>query len=142
MDAEDRTVLGEWHLTWNQEETWAFVQRLVQHYTQRGVRYLLIFWDHAPWHVAATLQQRLTAYNRQAKKEGKVRVAVFFLPKRSPWLMPLEAVFGQAKRAVGLGQRETVADLERAVDQRLDWRNGQARSRSERGHRTNSPFTT
>lgn len=123
MDAVDRQARGEWHPTWNQEETWAFLAGLIGRYAARGLRYLVIFWDNAPWHVAARLRERLAAYNRQAKQEGGLRVLLFCLPKQAPWLMPLEPVFGQTKRAVGARQRETLAELQAAVERRLGRRN-------------------
>lgn len=73
--------------------------------------------------MAARLRERLAAYNRQAKQEGRLRVLLLCLPKQAPWLMPLEQVFGETTRAVGARQRETLAKLQAAVERRLGQRN-------------------
>ncbi len=98
----------------------------------------MVFWDNAPWHVAVGLRERVGAYNRQAKRVGKLRVLLFFLPSKSPWLMPLEGVFGQTKRAVGMRQRDTLDQLQDAVDQRLAWRNASVRARRKHAHSSTS----
>lgn len=129
MDVLSREVRGEWHETWNQEETWRHLEGVIKRYEQRGVRYLIVFWDHGPWHVAKSVKRRVRAHNLEVKRQrregqdGGVHVLLFYLPIRSPWLMPLEGVFGQTKRAIGTGQRETMAELQTAVDQRLEYRN-------------------
>lgn len=129
MDVGNRKVVGEWHDTWNQEETWRHLEGVIKSYEQRGVRYLVVFWDHAPWHVANSVRRRAREHNREVKRQRReggeqgVRVLLFYLPIRSPWLMPLEGVFGQTKRAIGTGQREAMADLQAAVERRLEHRN-------------------
>jgi DDE superfamily endonuclease len=132
MDVERREVRGEWHDTWNQEETWRHLEGVIKEYEQRGVRYLVVFWDHGPWHVAKSVRRRVRAHNLEVKRQRReggegagegVRVLLFYLPIRSPWLMPLEGVFGQTKRAIGTGERETMAELQAAVDRRLEYRN-------------------
>jgi hypothetical protein len=131
MDALKREVSAEWHSTWNQQETWAHLQGLLEAYGQRGIRYLIVFWDHGPWHTAASVRQRVAEHNRRARKEGGVRVLLFYLPVKAPWLMPLEPVFGQTKRAVGVKQRGDLAELQAAVERRLHRRNGRVR---QHGH--------
>jgi hypothetical protein len=127
MDVAKREVEGEWHETWNQEETWAHLQAVIKDYQDRGFRYLVVFWDHAPWHIAYSVRRRVGEHNRQARQEGGLRVLLFYLPVKAPWLMPLEAVFGQTKRAVGTRRREKMADLQAAVERRLLRRNGRVR---------------
>ena len=131
MDVERREVAGEWHDTWNQEETWAHLQEVIKSYQARGIRYLVVFWDHAPWHTAQSIKHKVAEHNRQVKREGGVRVHLFHLPIRAPWLMPLEAVFGQTKRAVGTRTREQMADLQAAVERRLLRRNARVRKHSQ-----------
>ncbi len=131
MDAAVREVAGEWHPTWNQEETWRHLQGVIASYGARGIRYLVVFWDHGPWHTAASVRRRVVEHNRQAKREGGVRVLLYYLPVRAPWLMPLEPVFGQTKRAVGGEQRRDLGELQSAVDGRLERRN---RKLSEHRH--------
>jgi len=126
LDAVSREVTAEWHDTWNQRETWQHLKGTIRRYAAQGVRFLVIFWDNAPWHLAQRLQQLLARYNRHAKRQGRLRVLLFALPIKAPWLMPLEAVFGQTKRAVGPIERESMDALQHAVEQRLERRNARA----------------
>jgi hypothetical protein len=133
MDALDRAVAPEWHPTWNAHETWAFLEGVFAAYGARGARYLVVFWDHGAWHTARGLRAKVAAHNAAAKRTGRgVRVLLFLLPKRSPWLMPLEGVSGQTKRAVGPRQRASLAELQAAVEARLSRRNSCAAERHRR----------
>ena len=123
MDARTCQVRGEWHQTWNQRQTWQHLKGVIRRYAGQGVRALVILWDNAPWHVAAWLHRLLTRYNRWAKRHGRLRVLLFALPRKAPWLMPLEAVFRQTKRAVGPQPHASLAALRGAVDRRLERRN-------------------
>ena len=123
MDARTRQVTDEWHRTWNQEETWAHLEGVIAAYAKAGTRYLVVFWDHAPWHLAGSVRMRVAEHNREARQNGGVHVLLFPLPIRSPWLMPLEPVFGQTKRAVGARERASMAEIQAAVDQRIARRN-------------------
>ncbi len=133
MDALSREVKGEWHETWNQEETWKHLQGVIRRYEESGIRYLVVFWDHGPWHVAKSVKRRVRAHNLEVKRQrregqaGGVHVLLFYLPIRSPWLMPLEGVFGQTKRAIGTEQRATMAELQLAVERRIERRNTRVR---------------
>jgi hypothetical protein len=60
-------VSREWHASWDQEETWAFLQTVIATDQGRGMRYLVMFWDHSPWHVAASVRREVAAHNRAAK---------------------------------------------------------------------------
>ena len=123
LDAATRQVTGEWHETWNQRETWQHLKETIRRYAAQSYRFLVIFWDNAPWHLAQQLHRRLARYNRYAKRHGRLRVLLCALPIKAPWLMPLEAVFGQTKRAVGPLERESLSTLQGAVEQRLLRRN-------------------
>lgn len=123
MDVVGREVGGQWHPTWDQGETWAFLQEVIADYRKRGSRYLVIFWDHGPWHVAASVRAKVAAHNRMARRTGGMHVALFFLPIRAPWLMPLEGVFGQTKRAVGGASYADLHALQAAVERRFERRN-------------------
>lgn len=128
MDVASHEVSAQWRPTWNQEETWAHLQGVIEGYAQAGTRYLVVFWDNGPWHTAGSIARRIAAHNRQAKQEGGVRVKLFYLPVKAPWLMPLEPVFGQTKRAVGTKGRRNLAELQAAVDHRLYRRNARVRN--------------
>ena len=88
--------------------------------------------DRGPWHTARGLRAHLAARNADARRTGGVRVLLVFLPTRSPRLLPLEAVFGPTKRAVGPRQRASLDELRAAVDARLARRNGSAADRHRR----------
>lgn len=69
-----------------------------------GKRVLVVIWDNASWHTAQALRRWYYRYNQTAKRTGQVRLLLVPLPSRSPWLNPLEPVFGQAKRHI-VGRR-------------------------------------
>jgi hypothetical protein len=78
-----------------------------------------VFGDHGPGHVAAGVRQKVADHNRRAKRDGGVHVRLSFLPLRSPWLLPLEGVFGQTKRAIGGVDDDDLPDLQGAVECRF-----------------------
>jgi hypothetical protein len=84
----------------NSEQAWAFAQRLLDTARQEEKRVMVIIWDHASWHKSKRLKGWIHAYNRQAKLEGDVRLLTFLLPKKSPWLNPIEPRWVHAKRQV------------------------------------------
>jgi hypothetical protein len=141
MDARTRQVRGEWHQTWNQRETWQHLKGVMRRYAGQGVRALVILWDNAPWHVAAWVHRLVTRYNRWAKRRGHLRVLLVALPRRAPWLMPLEAVFRQTKRAVGPRPHVSLATLRGAVDRRLERRNAWV-DQQHTAHRSKSLLST
>ncbi len=68
---------------------------------QSGKRVLLMFWDHAPWHISKETLDWVHAHNRQVKHSGKgVRLLVCLLPKKSPWLNSIEPLWIHAKRKI------------------------------------------
>jgi len=94
-----------------------FLQALAQHWTEQGKRYIALFWDKASWHTSCKTRNWLRAYNRTAKKQGLCRILICFHPTRSPWLMPLEAIFGAIKhRILGNLDFDTLAALKSAVE--------------------------
>ena len=134
LDAATREVTGEWHQTWNQRETWSHLKGTIRRYAAQGVHYLIVFWDHGPWHLAQRLQRLVARYNRHAKRHGRLRILLFLLPIKAPWLMPLEAVFGQTKRAVGPLERASMPALQQAVERRLERRNTWAKQAHHKNH--------
>lgn len=68
---------------------------------QSGKRVLVIFWDHAPWHISKETLDWVHAHNRHVKQSGKgVRLLICFLPKKSPWLNSIEPMWIHAKRKI------------------------------------------
>lgn len=66
-----------------------------------GKRVLVIFWDHASWHVTTKVLDWVRTHNRQVKQTGKgVRLLICFLPKKSPWLNAIEPIWIHAKRKI------------------------------------------
>jgi len=117
----------------NSEETVQFLEALMAHCTQNGLRFIVLIWDKASWHTSKRTQGWIRAYNRRAKEENLTRLIVCQLPTRSPWLMPLEPIFGWTKHQV-LGGRlfETVAQLQAAVERYFHQRIDQAKERRDR----------
>jgi transposase len=116
----------------NSEETVQFLEALMARCTQNGLRFIVLIWDKASWHTSKRTRSWIRAYNRQAKAEAQTRLIVCQLPTRSPWLMPLEPIFGWTKRQV-LGGRlfQTVAQLQAAVEHYFHQRVGQAKARRD-----------
>jgi transposase len=62
---------------------------------------LVLVWDNASWHRSHAVRQWLRAHNRPVKREGRgIRSVSCPLPRKSPWLNPLEAHWLHGKRAV------------------------------------------
>jgi hypothetical protein len=117
----------------NSEVTVEFLEALMTYWTQKGKRFIALLWDKAPWHTSGRTRQWIREYNRRAKREGLTRLIMCHLPTRSPWLMPLESIFGWIKHQV-LGDRcfDTVADLQAAVVRAFESRITTAQQRRER----------
>ena len=84
----------------NSEQMWAFIIRLLAVARQLEREVLVLIWDNAPWHTSKRIKQWIRAYNQAAKYTGDVRLVVFWLPIKSPWLNPIEPHWGHAKRHV------------------------------------------
>lgn len=93
------------------------LEALLAQYQAAGQRVLVVIWDNASWHKAQALRRWSYRYNQYAKREGLIRLLIVCLPSRSPWLNPIEPVFGQAKRRV-LGRRAVPqpSELKRKVE--------------------------
>lgn len=88
----------------NQTQVRAQLEQLLAQYQATGKRVLVVIWDNASWHKGKALRHWYDRYNQQAKRAGKIRLLLVHLPSRSPWLNPIEPVFGQAKRRI-VGRR-------------------------------------
>lgn len=66
-----------------------------------GKKVLVLIWDHASWHISQTVRHWIREHNRQVKKSGQgVRILRCLLPKKSPWLNPIEPMWIHGKRRV------------------------------------------
>jgi transposase len=66
-----------------------------------GKKVLVLFWDHASWHKSQAVRSWIREHNGQVKKSGQgVRILKCLLPKKSPWLNPIEPMWIHGKRRV------------------------------------------
>ena len=67
-----------------------------------GKRVLVLVWDNASWHVSKEVRRWIGEHNRAIKKGFRrgVRIVSCLLPKRSPWLNPIEPKWVHGKRRV------------------------------------------
>lgn len=61
---------------------------------------LLLVWDNASWHLSQAVREWIQRHNRQAKREGGVRILRCQLPTKSPWLNRIEPHWVHGKRAI------------------------------------------
>ena len=80
--------------------TAAFLLWVCEQLAAAGKTALLLVWDNASWHISKEVRTWIGAHNRQAKREGGVRILVCRLPVKSPWLNRIEPKWVHAKRAV------------------------------------------
>lgn len=116
----------------NSERMTQFLETLMDYWTQRGKRFIVLFWDKASFHTSKQTTNWIREYNRRAKRENLTRLIVCKLPTRSPWLMPLEPIFGWTKHQV-LGNRafETVAEMQKVVENHFRQRVAEAQKRRD-----------
>lgn len=102
-------------------------------YAAQGKRFIALFWDKASWHTSKKTRRWIRTYNRKAKQSGLPRLLVSYHPTRSPWLMPLESVFGWVKHQV-LGGRffQAMSELQQAVELAFRQRVAQAKKRHDK----------
>jgi len=114
----------------NSERTIQFLEALMAHWTEKRKRFIVLFWDRASFHTSHRTRNWIREYNRRAKREGLTRLIVCKLPVRSPWLMPLESIFGWVKHQV-LGNRlfDTVVELQKAAESHFSQRVADAQRR-------------
>lgn len=82
------------------EVTVKFLAWMLAELAQEGKRALFLIWDNACWHASKKVREWLKEHNRQAQREGGVRVLRCQLPSQSPWLNPIEAHWRHGKRAI------------------------------------------
>jgi transposase len=95
-----------------------FLAWLCGRLSAEGKRALLLVWDNAPWHVSQRVRAWIKAHNRQAKRDGGVRIVACYLPVKSPWLNAIEPKWVHGKRAITEPDRKlTAAEVEHRVCQ-------------------------
>jgi transposase len=65
-----------------------------------GKKVLVMVWDNASWHISQRVRAWIKTHNRQAKREGGVRILACRLPSKSPWLNAIEPKWVHGKRAI------------------------------------------
>lgn len=71
---------------------------------------LVIFWDHASWHIRKEVLGWVHKHNRQVKQSGKgVRLLVCLLPKQSLWSNAIEPMWIHANRKLVEPERKLSA---------------------------------
>ena len=134
LDDESQQSLLHWAQGQpNSDRMIVFLDKLTTHYAAQGKRFIALFWDKASWHTSKKTRRWIRTYNRKAKQLGLPRLLVSYHPTRSPWLMPLESVFGWVKHQV-LGGRvfQTVSELQQAVALAFQQRVAQAKTRHDK----------
>jgi hypothetical protein len=74
-----------------------------------GRKALLLVWDNAAWHNSQRVRAWIRAHNRQARREGGVRILVCALPTKSPWLNRIEPYWMHGNRAILEADRKLTA---------------------------------
>jgi len=94
-----------------------FMKWTLKKTAEQGIRVLLMFWDHASWHKSKMVQSWLHQHNQEVKQRRKgTRLLAVLLPKKSPWLNPIEPRWVHAKRKVVEPERKLSAkELSRRV---------------------------
>jgi transposase len=108
----------------NSDETIQFLFWLVAGAAVLRRKVVLVIWDNASWHVARKVKRWIRGYNLAAKFSGQPRLLVCGLPKRSPWLNPIEAHWMHAKKRVCEPSNDELSpyQLRQRVFQALDAR--------------------
>ena len=86
--------------------TTQFLSWSCQRLEAMGKKAMLLVWDNASWHKSKFVRRWIAAHNQEVKNGGRgVRIVVCFLPKKSPWLNPIEPKWMHGKRKVGESER-------------------------------------
>jgi transposase len=81
--------------------TTQFLEYSCQKLLAMGKKALLLIWDNATWHTSKEVRSWIEEHNRGVKKSGRgVRIVPCLLPKKSPWLNPIEPQWIHGKRKV------------------------------------------
>lgn len=78
-----------------------FMNWVLEKASQEGICVLVMFWDHATWHKSQMVRDWIHTHNQEVKQSRTgTRLLACLLPKKSPWLNPIEAKWIHAKRKV------------------------------------------
>lgn len=81
--------------------TTQFLDYCTNKLAQRGKEALLLIWDNASWHKSYEVRNWIAAHNCRVKANSRgVRIVPCLLPKKSPWLNPIEPKWVHGKRKV------------------------------------------
>lgn len=100
-----RQDTGQMHLAFcpgqpNSRYTVQFLSQLLRVARAEQKRLLIVIWDHASWHKSSPVRSWIREHNQQAKQNDDVRLLAWLLPKKAPWLNPIEPHWLHGKRAV------------------------------------------
>jgi transposase len=85
----------------NSSKTIGFLKWALEKTDEKGVSVLLMLWDHASWHKSKMVRKWISTHNQSVKKSGQgTRLLAILLPKKSPWLNPIEPRWIHAKRKI------------------------------------------
>lgn len=80
-----------------------------------GKKVWVLIWDNASWHISKEVRRWMQAHNKGVKNSGSeagVRIIGGLLPKKSPWLNPIEPKCVHGKhRVVEMERLLTVGEL-------------------------------
>ncbi len=81
--------------------TTRFLEWCSERLAEVGKKVWLLIWDNASWHISKEVREWMASHNREVKKGGSgVRIISCLLPKKSPWLNPMEPRWVHSKRRV------------------------------------------
>ena len=95
--------------------TKAFLEWSCEKIEELGKKTLLLIWNNATWHKSQAVEKWIGEHNEQVKREIKgVRIVSCLLPKKSPWLNPIEPHWVHGKRQIV--EPDRVLTLQEVVD--------------------------
>jgi len=85
--------------------TTSYLGWLSEKLAAEGKKVLVLVWDNASWHRSKIVGAWIAGHNRvvrELQRQGKagLRILVFYLPVKSPWLNPIEPKWVHGKKAI------------------------------------------
>jgi hypothetical protein len=84
----------------NRDETIHFLLWMVLGAAALGKKAVIVIGDHASWHLARKVKRWMRRYHHHPKSLRQPHWMVWTLPKRSPWLNPIEPHGLHAKKRI------------------------------------------